>query len=60
MCLRQPYAGVDFIPQLGVYEFGYCSVDISLEDDVPLFSSSVFPPWFGVQASNHQPFSLAQ
>ncbi len=25
----------------------------------PLFSSSVFPPWFDVQASNHHPLSLA-
>ncbi len=23
--VRQPYAGVDFIPQSGIYEFGYCS-----------------------------------
>jgi hypothetical protein len=23
--VRQPYAGVDFIPQSGIYEFGYCT-----------------------------------
>jgi hypothetical protein len=23
--VRQPYAGVDFIPQSWIYEFGYCS-----------------------------------
>jgi hypothetical protein len=23
--VRQPYAGVDFIPQSRIYEFGYCS-----------------------------------
>jgi hypothetical protein len=22
--VRQPYAGVDFIPQSGIYEFSYC------------------------------------
>jgi hypothetical protein len=22
--VRQPYAGVDFIPQSGIYEYGYC------------------------------------
>ncbi len=24
--VQEPYAGVDFIPQSGTYEFGYCSL----------------------------------
>ncbi len=39
--IRQPYAGVDFIPQLGIYEFGY---SIALMDNNTLTDTWLYMP----------------
>jgi hypothetical protein len=34
--VRQPYAGVDFIPQSGIYKFGYWRLRVTFTCDVPV------------------------
>ncbi len=40
--IRQPYAGVDFIPQSGIYEFGYWVPNSLLDQVKPYYSDNKY------------------
>ncbi len=37
MPVQQPFAGVDFVPQSGIYEFGYCLFHLVGKSPEPVF-----------------------